>query len=103
VAIQDINRLHQLDKFPQLSSLRAERVEYPHFINDIDSPSLKDFKIWHTLQQIDLMTAECQKIFKKNFGLSFLDHVRNAISGITVHVTTVTKELEIEIEEWWDT
>ena len=74
MAIQDINSLHQLEKYPAISKsmrrLRLSGLESANYIlTNEDSPELTDYKIFVlTAKMQSDMTAACRHKFEKKMG-----------------------------------
>jgi hypothetical protein len=105
IAIQDINRLHQLeDKVFNLYKLRKQRVGISHFIyiDDRDASSLQKYKASFALTQIQDMSTSCQDKFRKKFGPNFLSQFSGEVKKIGLVVGSVSDDEIAETVDWWN-
>jgi ribosomal protein L18E len=99
IAIQDINRLYQLEKqIPILSKLRKTRIDECHYIDDTDISSLVDDKRTILLDKIKNIPSEIETLFNLKYPL-LLSNIQNYIIQ---NPTFPNQQIENEINEWWE-
>ena len=99
IAIQDINRLYQLEKqIPILSKLRKTRIDECHYIDDTDISSLVDDKKTILLDKIKNIPSEIETLFDLKYPL-LLSNIQNYIIQ---NPTFPNQQIEDEINEWWE-
>lgn len=112
MALQDLNRRDKIEKLAscpkefrtQFVSLRKKRSIQAHYLQDKDSESVITYKLAVLCDKLKRITAECKNKIQSRFSPTFLNEVVLYLKNkkLKVNAKRITKELEIDVEEWWN-
>ena len=112
MALQDLNRRDKIEKhdsYPkkirnQFVSLRKKRSIQAHYLQDMDSESVITYKLTVLCDKLKELSAECKNKIHSRFPPTFVNEVvlYLNIKKLKVDEKRITKELIIDVEEWWN-